>query len=174
MKFDRDEMYWSHSDIHCLLGSKLGDVISRDRYVQIKRYLHFSDERNADVGDKLSKVRFLLDHCRNTFQSEYVPHKQVSIDEAMIPVKGRLGLKQYMKDKPVKFGIKVWVLADAITAYCYNFDVYVGKNAGIVNQNLGLSAKVVIAIAKPLQMKGYEVYTDDFYTSPYLADYLLP
>jgi len=58
----------------------------------------------------------------------------VSVDEAMIPFKGRLGIKQYMKDKPVKFGIKVWVLADVVTAYCHNFDVYVGKNAEIVKK----------------------------------------
>ncbi len=37
----------------------------------------------------------------------------VTIDEAMIPFKGRLRFKQYMKDKPTKWGIKVFVLADA-------------------------------------------------------------
>ena len=96
----------------------------------------------------------------------------MSVDEAMIPFKGRLGIKQYMKDKPVRFGIKVWVLADAVTAYCYNFDVYIGKNAEVVKNNLGLSSKVVIELTKPLEMKGYQVYTDNFYTGPQLADYL--
>ena len=107
-----------------------------------------------------------------TFQQEYIPHKQVSVDEAMIPFKGRLGIKQYMKDKPVRFGIKVWVLADVVTAYCHNFDVYVGKNAEVVKKNLGLSSKVVIELTKPLEMKRYQVYTDNFYTRPQLANYL--
>ena len=40
-------------------------------------------------------------------------HQQCSVDEAMIPFKGRLAFKQYMKDKPTKWGIKVFVLADA-------------------------------------------------------------
>ena len=84
----------------------------------------------------------------------------------MVPFKGRLSLKQYMKDKPVKFGIKIWVLADTVTSYCYNFDVYVGKNAEVVNENLGLASKVVIALTKTIEMKGYEIYTDNFYTSP--------
>ena len=66
----------------------------------------------------------------------------------------------------------MWVLADAVTVYCYNFDVYVGKNAEVVKNNLGLSSKVVIELTKPLEMKGYQVYTDNFYTCPQLADYL--
>ncbi|KAK3590559.1 hypothetical protein CHS0354_008489 [Potamilus streckersoni] len=171
MKFERDELYWSESDTHWLLGSKIGQVMSRDRFFQIKRYLHFSDDKRIS-NDKLQKVRYLLDHLRRAFQSEYVPHKQVTVDEAMVPFKGRLSLKQYIKDKPVKFGIKIWVLADAVSSYCYNFDVYVGKNAKIVNGNLGLSSKVVIALAKPIEMKGYEIYTNNFFTSPHLADYL--
>ena len=32
-----------------------------------------------------------------------------------------------MKDKPVKFGIKLWVLADTITGYTSIFVVYLGK-----------------------------------------------
>ena len=111
-------------------------------------------------------MRYLLDHLRHAFQSEYVPHKQVTVDESMVPFKGRLSLKQYMKDKPVKFGIKIWVLADTVTSYCYNFDVYVGKNAEVVNENLGLASKEVIALTKIIEMKGYEIYTDNFYTSP--------
>lgn len=90
----------------------------------------------------------------------------------MIPFKGRLGMKQYMKDKPIKFGIKLWVAADAVTAYCYNFEVYVGKNAEAVNKSLGLASKVVIVLTKPIEKKGHVIYTDNFYTSPTLADFL--
>lgn len=92
----------------------------RDRFVQIKRYLHFSD----DTGDKLHKVRFILDNCREKFQREYKPNREISVNEAMIPFKGMLCMKQYMKDKPIKFGIKHWVATDAITAYCLNFEKY--------------------------------------------------
>jgi len=172
MQYDRDEHYWSHNATHWLVGSKFGDVMSRDRFVQIKRYLHFSDDSNSPQHDKLHKVRYILNHCRTAFQNEYQPHREISVDEAMIPFKGRLSMKQYMKDKPVKFGIKLWVAADAITAYCHNFEVYVGKGAGIVNNDLGLASNVVIGLTQPIMMKGHVIYTDNFYTSPQLADYL--
>jgi hypothetical protein len=48
-----------------------------------------------------------------------------------------------MKDKPVKFGIKMWVAADAVSAYCVNFEVYVGKNDTAINRTFGLSSRVV-------------------------------
>ena len=172
MKFERDEMYWSESSQYKLVGSRFGEIMPRDRYVQIKRYLHFNDDDVDHEGDKLYKIRFMLDTCRTSFQREYIPHREISVDEAMIPFKGRLGMKQYMKDKPVKFGIKLWVAADAISAYCVNFEVYVGKNDAVINRTFGLSSKVVIELTKFLEKKGHVIYTDNFYTSPQLADYL--
>lgn len=115
----------------------------------------------------------MLNHCRTAFQHEYVIHREISVDKAMIPFKGRLGMKPYMKDKPVKFGIKLWVACNAITAYCYYFEVYVDKDATVVNENLGLASKVVIEPTKPIQMKGYVIYTGNFYTSPQLADFFV-
>ena len=173
MQFDREEMYWSNNNKHWLVGSSFGEVMTRTRFTQIKRYLHFSDDTQiANQNDKLFKVRLILDNLRKSFQEEYIPHREVSVDEAMIPFKGQLGMKQYMKDKPVKFGIKMWVAADAVSAYCYNFEVYIGKNNDIVNKNLGMAAKVVIGLTKSLEKKGYVIYTDNFYTSPVLADFL--
>lgn len=171
MKFDREELYWSDNPSFRLVGSKFGEVMPRDRFVQIKRYLHFSDDR-CNPGDKLHKLRFIIDSCREKFQSEYVPHREISVDEAMIPFKGRLGIKQYMKDKPIKFGIKMWVAADAISAYCVNFEIYLGKNENVMNRTFGLSSRVVIGLTKFLERKGHVIYTDNFYTSPQLADYL--
>ena len=40
----------------------------------------------------------------------------------MIPFKGRLGFKQYMKDTPTKWGIKVFVSADATNEYMKAFN----------------------------------------------------
>ncbi|XP_061184352.1 piggyBac transposable element-derived protein 4-like [Saccostrea echinata] len=172
MTFERDELYWYNNEKYWVIGSKIGEIMTRDRYIQIKRYLHFSDDRNNN-DDKLHKVRMILDTLRSSFQQEYIPHQHVSVDEAMIPFKGRLGMKQYMKDKPIKFGIKMWVAADAVTAYCHNFEIYVGRNNDvIINRKLGLSSRVVIGMTKPLENKGYVIYTDNFYTSPTLADYL--
>ena len=49
------------------------------------------------------------------------------LDEAMVPFKGRLGIKQFVSNKPVRVGIKLWKLCESATGYCYKFDVYMGK-----------------------------------------------
>ena len=45
--------------------------------------------------------------------NSYKPACENSIDEAMIPFKGRSSMKQYMPKKPIKRGFKIWVRADA-------------------------------------------------------------
>ncbi|XP_041364890.1 piggyBac transposable element-derived protein 3-like [Gigantopelta aegis] len=169
---DRDELYWSQSTDYPYIRTEIPKIFSRDRFMQIRRYLHFSDDSNVDQTDKLFKFRYMIDNIGQAFKEHYVPHEHISVDEAMIPFKGRLSFKQYMKDKPVKFGIKMWVLADAVTAYCHNFDIYVGRFTQGVNRFFGLSGQVVISLTRHLQDEGRTVYTDNFYTSPILAHYL--
>ena len=48
----------------------------------------------------------------------------------MVKSKHRSGIRQYIRNKPTKWGIKMWVLADSSNAYTYDFDVYNGKAAG--------------------------------------------
>ncbi|XP_046555943.1 piggyBac transposable element-derived protein 4-like [Haliotis rubra] len=172
VRLDRDEMYWHSGSSYTWLKFPISEVFCRTRFVQIKRYLHFNDDTPVP-GDKLFKVRYILDTMRTAFQSHYRLHKQVSVDEAMVPFKGRLSIKQYMKDKPTKFGVKVWVLADSVTGYCWNFDVYAGKYGTEIDRKLGLAGQVVIKLCENIMNKGHVIFTDNFYTSGTLGDYLL-
>ena len=84
--------------------SPISSRITRDRFFELHRYLHFVDNSSlAPPGspndNKLGKVQPII---RQSFQSVYSHSKNVSVDEAMIPFKGRSSLKQYMPQKPVK------------------------------------------------------------------------
>ena len=50
----------------------------------------------------------------------------------MVKSRHSSGIRQYMyiKDKPTKWGIKLWVLADSSNGYTVDFDVYIGRAAG--------------------------------------------
>jgi hypothetical protein len=50
------------------------------------------------------------------------------VHEGMVMYKGKYCLvQQYMPKKPVRYGIKVWAAADALSKYLWNFKVYCRK-----------------------------------------------
>ena len=55
-----------------------------------------------------------------------------------------------MPQKPIKWGIKVWMLADAKTGLTHNFKVYLGKcGNGDSCREVGLATSVVLDLAEP-------------------------
>ena len=73
-----------------------------------------------------------------------------------------------MKDKPTKFGIKVFVLADSTNGYVLRFQIYAGKNSELSTHEKGLSTRVVLQLLQGLENVHYRVYMDNCYTSPRL------
>ena len=142
--------------------------MSINRFQQIFRCLHLADSSaQLHVGqpghDRLIQVRGLLDLLIPKFESEYHIHQESTIDEAMIPFKGRLAFKQYMKAKPTKWGIKVFVLAVATNGYIRTFQIYNGKAFEDGNGSVGLCTKVVFDI---MEGSGLHLYTDNYFSLP--------
>ena len=109
----------------------------------------------GDPGhDKLFKVRRFVDLVTAEFESLYTLHQPVTIEEAMIPFKGRLGFKQYMKNKPTKWGVKVFVLSDATNGYVYRLQIYTGKQLD-TTVDAGLCSRVVLELMTGLNIKVY-------------------
>ena len=88
----------------------IANIVSLNRYKQLREYLHVSDNSKMDESEnknkKLYKIQPLLYHvsknCRD-IETE-IEH---SIDEQIIPAKTRRsGIRQYNPRKPVKWGFK--------------------------------------------------------------------
>ena len=60
----------------------------------------------------------------------------------MVLFKGRLGFKQYLKDKPTQWGIKMFVLADATNGYVKKIQ-YTGKSSDSNSSDTVICTKVV-------------------------------
>jgi len=56
-----------------------------------------------------------------------VPQCELSLDEEMIPTKNALSIKQYLKDKPIKWRLKTFLLCESETEYIVNAEIYTGK-----------------------------------------------
>ena len=163
----RIEMYWQIDD-DLMRTPGISSIMSRIRFQQIFRFLHLADSSGQIPAgqpghDKLYKVRKYVDLITCQFSANYTLHQPVTIDEAMIPFKGRLTFKQYMKNKPTKWGIKVFVLSDATNGYIYRIQIYSGKNLDC-DVDVGLCSRVLLELMSDLH--GHHLYTDNYYTSP--------
>ena len=95
------------------------------------KFIHLNDnekyiKKGEDGHDALYKLRPFLDPLVENFQKAYTPGRELSLDEAMVGFKGRLGFIQYLLNKPHKWGMKAFVLADSVTGYTYNWRLYTG------------------------------------------------
>ena len=146
--------------------------MSKHRFKAIQSFLkvcNSATENNA--ADKLCKVRFLHDYIRRKCQKLYQPYQNVSIDERMVRNRGRFSFRQFIKDKPTRWGMKLWVLADSRSGYTYDFEVYTGK--GLPVSKNGLAYDVVIRLWRSLEKQRYHVCFDNFYTGVHIAKDLL-
>ena len=84
--------------------------MTQTRFFQIWRYFHLVENtqslpRNDPRFDKIHRVRHFLDIFLGNAQLLYRLDRDVSIDETMVPHKGRLSFKQY-KEQTSEMGDK--------------------------------------------------------------------
>lgn len=163
------DLLWSN-DYGC---EKFKRAMSRDRFREIKKCLRFDERfsRSQRVQtDKFALISSVHDRMVENFQRAYMPKENLTIDEQLFPTKARCRFLQYMSNKPDKFGIKFWVLAEVESKYCLNLIPYLGKDETRV---AGVGSHVVTSLMAPYLNKGYNVCTDNFFTSHQLAESLL-
>ena len=80
----------------------------------------------------------------------------------MVKFKGRLSIKQYIKIKPVKWGIKLFTLAESATGYVLNLIPYTGKR---VDTDLSKTTQTVLDVAHDYMHLGHHLFMDNYYMS---------
>ena len=153
---------------------QVADVMTANRFEELKRFLHFSDNNSATNGDKIAKIRPLLEHLRAKFKS--IPMEEnLSIDEQIVPFKGRSCLRQYNPRKPHKWGYKTWVLC-GVSGDAYDFELYTGREDNQLadgEEDCGASGNVVVRLSRSIPPNvNHKVYFDNYFNSPDLQIYL--
>ena len=161
------DKYWSTVTLYHGLWAR--KIMPRLRFLGLMAFLHVVDPMNEPAGDKLRKVESFIQYFKTRCQILHQPRQHVAIDECMVKSRHRSGIRQYIKDKPTKWGIKLWVLADSSNAYVQDCNVYIGKEAGREVSRNGLGYDVVMTLLQNYLDQGYHLFVDNFYTSMTLA-----
>ncbi len=150
-------MYWQHGT----RINKIADAMPFNRFNDIVSMLHYNDnsqipKKDSPTYNRCYKIQPLIDHFRERFTSVVIKETFLSIDEQVVPFKGHSSLKRYLKNKPKKWGYKLWAMA-GMSGYVYDFEVdgMKGSSGPPVGTNppagIGESGFVVLRLTNSLQ-----------------------
>ncbi|CAK1581011.1 unnamed protein product [Parnassius mnemosyne] len=106
-------------------------TITVNRFEKIRSVIHFNDNaQHKPIGipnhDRLHKIRPVVVHLNKLFVSVAPFDQRLSLDEQMCSTKVAHFMKQYLPNKPHKWGFKLFVLC-SLSGYAYSFEIYTGK-----------------------------------------------
>ncbi|CAK9796320.1 PiggyBac transposable element-derived protein 4 [Anthophora quadrimaculata] len=130
--------------------------MTRDRFRMIWKTWHFNNnEELTDKSDRLSKIRPLLNYFVPKFINVYKPIQQLSLDEGIIPWRGRLFFRVYNPMKIVKYGILVRILCESTTGYMCHFEIYCAEGKRLID--------TIETIVSPYTDLWHHIYMDNYY-----------
>lgn len=158
--------YWSKNDIY---KSYISNYMKRNRFELLLRSFHCCNNNECPRGDRIFKIRGLVDMLENKFKNCNIPGENLCVDESIIPFVGRLSFRQYIQNKRHRYGIKVFKLCTN-DGYTVGFKIYAGQESV---PGMGLSTKIVMELSEDYLDMGRTIFTDNWYTSISLANELL-
>lgn len=141
--------YWSTNPL--LECSVIKSAMSRNRFQQIEGKMAYSKKSEQNQNDCAWRVRTIFEIFRKNLKHFGFFQTAIAVDEMMIKFFGRLAIKQFIRNKPVRFGIKMWALCGA-DGFLFDCEIYGGKNAAIDGKlkKCALGSRVVLGVLEKL------------------------
>lgn len=154
---------------------QVANLMSSKRFRLLKRLVHFNDNTNIpDTNDRFFKIRPLFSFLTTAFRSEPQTPKQ-SVDEVMVAYKGKTAgnLRQYIKNKPDKWGFKLFARAPE-DGFIHDMVLYQGKTTleahGIPltseQEAMSATSQIVSILASTMSSSTTTaIFADNFFSS---------
>ncbi|UYV67656.1 hypothetical protein LAZ67_5001501 [Cordylochernes scorpioides] len=177
---ERDCRNTDENEIRCLLGliiiiGKKSAAMAYERFLFLLRVIRFDNVLTRQIrrdNDKFAALREIFEMFVANCKQMYSPGEYLTIDEKLIPFRGKCNFRQYIPNKPAKYGLKIYMMSDAHTFYTVNMEPYVGNNRGPFYKS-NASDDVVKRLVEPVSGTKRNITTDNWYTSFPLAQSLL-
>ncbi|CAK9798673.1 PiggyBac transposable element-derived protein 4 [Anthophora plagiata] len=157
------EDYWS-SEFYTKTPS-FSSIMSLNRFHQIWNTWHFSNNQALTGSNKLKKIQPILNYLLDKFKSVYTPRKELSLDESIIPWRGKLSIKTYNPAKIIKYGLLCRMLCEANSGYICNMEIYNAEGKKF--------DQTIISLLDNNICLGYHIYMDNYYNSIHTAELLM-
>lgn len=174
IKYPNVRLCWSNT----MSFEPIKKIITVNRFETIRRFLNFNNNENHLPKEhpqhgRLHQTRPIISHLNDKFAT--VPMEQrLSIDEQMCATKVAHFMKQYLPNKPHKWGFKLYVMC-SVKSYAQKFEIYTGQeNERFQDEaDFGPVGNVVIRLVRGVPRNiNHIVYFDNFYTSVPLVAHL--
>jgi Transposase IS4 len=122
--------HWSPVAEGAVPAGSFGRFMPKNRFNELMKSIHFTNNLDPQAQtDRAWKVRSVVDCLQATFRRGYTVPPVLSFDEAIIPNRSRYNpTRQYLKDKPHKWGTKLFVSCCARSAYCVRYVFFYVKS----------------------------------------------
>lgn len=141
--------------------------------LQSIRFDCISNREERRKLDKLAAIRAIFDRFVENCISCYSPSEYVTIDEKLEAFRGRCSFRQFIPNKPAKYGIKIFALVDARTFFVLNQEVYVGKQPPGPFEVSNTPEEIVLRLCQPIKNSRRNVTFDNWFASYSLVVRLL-
>lgn len=162
--------------------AQIANLMSSKRFRLMKRTIHFNDNTQIPgTVDRFFKIRPIFTSLNRIFRSELQTQKQ-SVDEVMVAYKGKTAgnLRQYIKNKPDKWGFKLFARASE-DGFIHDMILYQGKTTlqahGLPlspeQEAMGSTSQIVSVLASTMSSSTTTaIFADNFFTCLELVRYL--
>ena len=159
------------------------DIMSLVRFKQIRSAFR-SECHQYDINDKCYQLRWFIRHFNYMAKKTFNLGPNASFDEGGIAMRSRFcPVRQYNKDKPAKYRVDFFILADSRDYFIYHLDVYQGANqANIdIHPNIKHLPTTQKAVANAILKSGIDndkdgcryLFMDNRYAAPQLFALML-
>ncbi|XP_068222134.1 piggyBac transposable element-derived protein 4-like [Palaemon carinicauda] len=149
-------------------STRKGNTVSLETFMKYSRFIIFGDNgtrARRRSTDKHAPIRDVWNIWVERLPLMYNISSTVTVDEQLVPFRGKCPFRQYIPSKPDSYGIKIWAACDAENSYLWNAEVYTGHKDESAECEQG--KRIVLQLTEGL--KGRNVTSDNFFCGLDLA-----
>ncbi|GAB1867782.1 PiggyBac transposable element-derived protein 3-like [Camponotus japonicus] len=169
--------YWSTNPL--MRSDPVVAAMGRREFEKIKSCIKYHRLDDENANDKIWRVRRIMDIFNENIKRFGFFCSALCVDEMMLKFYGQISFKQFIKSKPIRFGIKQWALCSS-NGYLFHCQIYCGKNdKDDFLPNCAQGSRVVMQMLQkfltdtsPRNILKYHIYFDNLFCCPDLLVHL--